>query len=397
MDVRDLRATGDRELFDTLQRDADVRRLLAKIERDGQKQKARRMLLGRALRLSKRSAPEVHAVVAECTRHLGVSTELELYVYPDTTFNAACVRPEGGRLFLLFSSALFESFEPDELHFVVGHELGHHVFGHHALPAGMLLEGESAVTGPVALQMYAWSRFAEVSADRAGLVCAGTLDVATSTLFKLASGLRRATGVRVDIDEFLSQAADMENDASGDPRDAEPADWFATHPFSPLRLKGVQLYAASELFTEGGIRRAALEAETQQLMSIMDPSYLTDASDAAKIMRRFLFAGGVLVADAADGISKEEVAALEKFLGPGAVDRANPSAIREDLPRRVESMLETVPLLRRGQVIRDLCVIALADGRVDPEEERVLNELASSIGVDTGLVARTLSASRPLD
>ena len=129
----------------------------------------------------------------------------------------------------------------------------------------------------------------------------------------------------------------------------------------------------------------------------MDPSYLTDTTDAAKVMRRFLFAGGVLVADASGGISKEEVATLEKFLGPGAIDRANPQAIREALPRMVQSMLDEVPPLRRGQVVRDLCIVALADGRVDPEEERVLNELATALGVDTSLVARTLSSARPLD
>jgi tellurite resistance protein len=247
------------------------------------------------------------------------------------------------------------------------------------------------------LQVYAWSRFAEVSADRTGLLCARDLDVATKTLFKLASGLRHASGIRVDVDELLSQAADMESEDSGDPRAEGRADWFATHPFSPLRLKSVQLFAASELFTQGGTRRATLESETQQLMSIMDPSYLTDTSDAAKVMRRFLFAGGVLVADASGGISKEEVTVLEKFLGPGAIDRASPAAIRDALPRMSQSMLDEVPALRRGQVIRDLCVVALADGRVDPGEERVLNELATAVGVDTSLVTRTLSAARPLD
>jgi tellurite resistance protein len=60
-------------------------------------------------------------------------------------------------------------------------------------------------------------------------------------------------------------------------------------------------------------------------------------------------------------------------------------------------MLEDVPRLRRAQVIRDLCVVALADGRVDPEEERVLNELATAVGVDTSLVARTIAAALPLD
>jgi tellurite resistance protein len=394
----DLRAHGDRDLSEKLREQPEIRSKIELIERDGEKIRARRHLLATALRLTPRAAPEIHGIVDECRHWLELKeTPFELYVYPATHFNAHCLKPEGGRLFVLFSSALFESFEPSELKFVVGHELGHHLFDHLALPAAPLLEGPHSISGPLALDVYAWSRFAEVSADRAGLLCAGNLEVATNALFKLASGLHRAGSVRVDADELISQAADMlledQKTMGADAR----GDWFATHPFSPLRLKALQLFAGSELCKAGGTSRAELESQTQTLMSIMDPSYLSEQSDAAKTMRRFLFAGGVLVADASNGISDEEVAALEKFLGAGAVDHANPKAIREDLPRRINAMLEEVPPLRRAQVIRDLCVIALADGKVDPEEERVLNELATAIGVDTAVVTRTIAKATPLD
>lgn len=398
MTTLDLRAEGDRALADKLSHDPDVRLRLSSCARDAEKQRARRHLLATALRLSPRSASDVHALVEECAKKLEVTTPYELYVYPETRFNALCVKPEGGRLFLLFSSALFEAFDPDELRFVVGHELGHHLFEHLALPVQELLGGEDAVSGPLALEIYSWSRFAEVSADRAGLYCAGRLEVATSSLFKLASGLHRPGSVRVDVDELLSQASDMQLEDAADPRGDERSDWFATHPFSPLRLKAAQLFAASDLFRDGGTARAVLEYETQQLMNIMDPSYLTDSSDESKTMRRFLFAGGVLVAAASDGISDAEVATLERLLGPGTVpERVNPAAIRDELPRRIQAMLDDVPPLRRGQVLRDLCVVALADGRVDPEEERVLGELAAAVGVDPSLVARTLAAALPLD
>src|SRR5262249_20541191 len=132
MSALDLRATGDRDLADKLRQDRDVKLRLERYER-GEKQRARRELLATALRLSAKSAPEVHRLVEECARKLEVKPPFELYVYPDTRFNAACVRPEGGRVFILFSSALFESFSPAELRFVVGHELGHHLFEHHAM------------------------------------------------------------------------------------------------------------------------------------------------------------------------------------------------------------------------------------------------------------------------
>jgi Zn-dependent protease with chaperone function len=65
-----------------------------------------------------------------------VDGPLEIFVYPEPRFNAAAVKPEKGRLLLMVSSALLEGFEPDELRFVAGHEVGHYLFDHHAIPTG---------------------------------------------------------------------------------------------------------------------------------------------------------------------------------------------------------------------------------------------------------------------
>ena len=399
MEPDELRAAGDRQLADKLLRNPDVSRAIERIHADKKSQRTRRHLLATALRLAESAAPDIHRIVGACRETLSVDTPIELYVYPDSGFNAACVRPERGRLFVLFSSGLFEAFAPEEMRFVVGHELGHHLFSHHDIPVSQLLGGESPLQGPLSLEIYAWARYAEISADRAGLACAGDLNGATGTLFKLASGLRGGGGMTVRLDEFVAQVGDLQDEAATAERDDEPsADWFSTHPFSPLRLKAVQLFATSDVLSPGGISRQALEAQTQELMTLMDPSYLTDTSDAAKAMRRLLFAGGVVVAAASGGISAEELAALERFLGAGAVpERMNIDAIREDLPRRTEMVKAEVPPLRRAQVVRDLCVVALADGHVDEAEERILCEIAEAVGVDASLVARTIASSAPLD
>ena len=110
-------------------------------------------------------------------------------------------------------------------------------------------------------------------------------------------------------------------------------------------------------------------------------------------------ARGVLVAAATDGIGEEEVAALEHFLGEGQIPRElNPDALREDLDRRIEFALDRVPPLKCAQVIRDLCVIAMADGRADEEELAVIREIAEALHVDPMVVEQTLNeASCGLD
>jgi hypothetical protein len=248
------------------------------------------------------------------------------------------------------------------------------------------------LTPGVVLELFAWHRYAEISADRAGVLCAGAGEPAAAALFKLASGLRGGR-VQVRIDQFLAQVGDLREEASRIGRAEEPprADWFATHPFSPLRLKAIDLFARSELMVPGGIPRAGMEAQVHDLMGVMMPSYLKEKSDAAESMRRLLFAGGVLIASTGAAIDTQAVAALERLLGPGSVPpELNPAALRRDLESRIAAVREHVPPLRRAQVIRDLCVIARADGHAGKAELRVIRDIAGAIGVPEDLVERTL-------
>lgn len=389
MAVGGLRAAGDSELAERLLADPDVKDAVERLDRRSKDPGARRHLLGTAIRLTREMAPDVHAIMDECRCMLGLEAPFETYVYPEPTFNAAAVAPEQGHLFLLFSSALLEAFEPDELRFVVGHELGHHLFEHHRIPVAVLLSGIAQIDAALALRLFAWQRYAEISADRAGLVTAGGLDPAARALFKLASGLR-GDRITVRIDQFLTQVGDLRREAErlATADDQPRSDFFATHPFSPLRLKAAQLFAASDMLEPGGVPRLDLEMQVQELMTLMDPSYLQDTSDVAEAMRRLLFAGGVAAAAASGTITEESLKALEQLLGVGSIPtNLRPDAIRADLPSRIDTVNRIVPPLRRAQVIRDLCVIACADGRTEDAKLTVIREIARAVSVDETVIA----------
>lgn len=396
MNAAGLRAAGDRELAERLLADSDVRDAIERLERRGKGPGARRYLLATAIRLTREMAPDVHDITDECRRMLGVEAPLETYVYPEPMFNAAAVAPERGCLFLMLSSALLEAFEPDELRFVVGHELGHHLFEHHRIPVAVLLSGIAQIDAALALRLFAWQRYAEISADRTGLVTAGGLNPAARALFKLASGLR-GDRITIRIDQFLTQAGDLRREAEGlaTAADEPRRDFFATHPFSPLRLRAAQLFAASEVFQQGGVPRLDLEMQVQELMTLMDPSYLQDTSDVAEAMRRLLFAGGVAVAAASGTVTEASVKVLERLLGVGSIpSNLRPDVIRADLPSRIDTVNRIVPPLRRAQVIRDLCVIACTGGRLDEVKLMVIREIARAVGVDETVLTCSTEVSR---
>jgi Zn-dependent protease with chaperone function/uncharacterized tellurite resistance protein B-like protein len=399
MDATRLRSRGDRELAEKLLEERLVKRVITHLEKAEEKSPGgvRRRLLATALRVTEEMMPDVHEEVRECRQRLSVDTPLEVYVYPDARFNAAAVKPEAGRLFILLSSGLLEAFPVSERRFVIGHELGHHLFGHHEIPIGYVLQGRERPRPDLALRLFAWSRYAEISADRAGAHCVDGPDDVARALFRLASGLRRPLeGVR--IEGFVAQIDELRLEQSDPGQGAPQADWFSTHPFSPLRLKALKLFFESDLADPSGYPAGTLEARVQELMALMEPSYLEEKSEMAETARRLLFAAAITVADASEEISEEETKAFEVFFGETSLgEELDIAAIKESLEARIAEANERVPHARRIQVLRDLCVIARADGHVSPEERVVIERIAKGLEVPVEIVTETLCAECDLD
>jgi tellurite resistance protein len=398
MDGQRLRARGDIELSKRLLDLPDVKLYQVRRERDPEDQ-VRRQLLAQAVRLTPSMAPILHGALDHCRATIGVEVPIELYVWPNPGYNAFSFAAERGRGFIGLTSSILEGFGEPELRFVIGHELGHLAFRHHDVPVGLLTARETGLAADVILTVFQWQRWAEISADRAGLACAGEVAPAASSFFKLASGLSHQV-VKFDIDAFLQQLSDLAAESEAARADDGPQnDWFSSHPLSPLRVRAVQLAAASELIKPNGTSLAVLEDEVTTLMTLMDPSYLKEPGEIGEAMRRLLLAGGAVVAAAGGPIDDDERRALEKLLGPGGVPaELSADALHGDLARRVERVKQVVPAPRRAQVIRDLAIIARADGKVEPEELAVVREIARSIEVDAAIVDSTLAlAAKGLD
>ena len=399
MDRETIRYQNDREMAAELLKHPDVVRVnehIARIQEDGP-MGTRRRLLGTSVRLSRFMAPDVHEMADECIEKLAMKIPHELYVYSSPQFNAACFKPEGGKLFVMFSSSLLEKFTGSELKFVIGHEFGHHVYNHHEIPIGYLLRGNQRPDPRLALDLFAWSRNAEVSADRAGAFCAGDMNGIARSLFKLASGLGDKI-IRFDLDEFLKQVDEMQVEDAEPGQGAPKEDWFSTHPFSPLRVKALKLFHQSELMTKGGNTHEHLEVGVQRLLSLMEPSYLEARTDTASAMRRLLFSGAIAVANAARGISEAEIELFEKFFGKGEFNESlNIDRIIETLPDRIETANQQASSSQRMQVMRDICVMSRADGKANDVERAVMDDIADQLGIPRALICQTLAQDCELD
>jgi tellurite resistance protein len=400
MKADEIRCENDLRLYEKLLADQDVIRVNKQLERMQANQArmgTRRHLLATSVRLSRSMAKDLHRQADECIEKLGLEIPLELYAFSSPQFNAACFKPEEGRLFVMFSSSLLEAFTEKELLFVMGHELGHHVYRHHDIPIGYILRGKQPPPAHLALELFVWSRYAEVSADRAGAYCAQDLQSVARALFKLASGVTSERVVQFSLDDFLAQVDDMLAVDAEPGQGAPMQDWFSTHPFSPLRVKALTHFDESILMKEGGFDKSSLEVKVQSTMSLMEPDYLQGKTEANKAMRRLFVAAAIAVADARSGISEEERKVLERFLDDIDLDKLDSDRLRERLPKRIESVLNLTSSSQRMQVMRDLCLVAHADGEAHEEEIAVLSEVAKGLELPETFVCQCLEDTLELD
>ncbi len=394
-----IRCVNDRDLSELLLNDRTVKRVNDQITRMEEKTPSgvRRRLLATSVRLSQRMAPDLHKMADDCIEKLGMEIPLELYVFASPQYNAMCFKPQDGRLFVMFASSLLEAFSESELRFVMGHELGHHVYQHHDIPIGYILRGDSRPDPRLAMQLFTWSRYAEISADRAGAHCAQDMHGVASALFKLASGLTSKT-IQFNMDDFLKQVDEMQLEDDEPGQGAPKEDWFSTHPFSPLRVRALKLFDESSFMKKGGTEPVDLEVGVTGLMSLMEPSYLEGKTETAEAMRRLLFAGALVVANARDGIGEEEIALFEKFFGKGAFsDGLDLDALDRDLEERIDAVKESASTPQAMQVVRDLCMVARAEGEATDEEIEVLERVAEGLGIAKSFVCTSLDADMTPD
>jgi Zn-dependent protease with chaperone function/uncharacterized tellurite resistance protein B-like protein len=412
-EIAAIQARRDRELRGELASDRGVQRALTRFEdrASGWGFRQRRALLAEAIRLNRRMAPQVAEALADCRAALGFDIPVEIYLRPEPTYNAFCSRGRAGPLVIGFSSRLLDEFDAGELRFVLGHEIGHALFDHFGIPMPITATiedvGGTLVSRAVQLRLFVWCRAAEVSADRAGLLCCRDPQVGATAFFKLASGLARPS-VQTDLDAFAAQIDSLASTPSAmneRVNDDDTLDCFSTHPYTPVRVRALVAFGRSRAFKSlmgeagaDGLSDDDVEQVVERDLSLMEPSYLEERTSESERMRRALYCAGITVAAAHGDVSTVEIGALRALLGAReAVTPTDPAAVKDELDKLLGELAEA-SLARRAQLIQHLTVIAGADGHVAEEEYAVMADIATRLQVPQEVIDQTLHASAaPMD
>lgn len=192
-----------------------------------------------------------------------------------------------GRAFLYLSTFFFDPASDGERKFMAGRLCGliaarqvtastlyallvdHHGIREMARKAvGPMLEVVLApLSMGVRLALSRWHRAAEISADRAGLLCCGDLEAAGRAMLRQSLGRTPDVGVAAYLEQLKASRTA-----------SNPGKWtelLADQPFTHKRLQALDLFARSEVYADwtgepvaDPLSRAELDAQTSRLLGV---------------------------------------------------------------------------------------------------------------------------------
>lgn len=211
-----------------------------------------------SVRMGPDQYPTLYRILQECCEVLDVP-EPEIYLTNHPFANAFAGGVE--RPYITLRSSIVDTLNDDELYHLIGHELGHIKCGHilyfsvarvlmpllEMLGRRTLGLGDAAQIAAMAAFMD-WSRNAELSADRAGLLCAQNFATSLSANLHLCGGPHRLQD-EGNPAAFLEQAQTYQDmnamDSFGKLMIAFFYSTWSTHPMPVHRTQALERWHAA--------------------------------------------------------------------------------------------------------------------------------------------------------
>jgi Zn-dependent protease with chaperone function len=259
---------GDLRVLRTLDRLRPVRLALEATVRMW-KSVARAELLGTAVKVSPAQFPHIHQLAVKCSEQLHIAVPT-VYISPALALNAHTFGTEEDA-YIVLNGMLVDHLNEAELASVIGHECGHIQNNHVVFSTALYYLVHFAnrfvkwVVAPAVIALQGWSRRAEITCDRASLLCTRNLETSQAALLKLALGSQRLYK-DLNVEAFLAQL----DESKGGP--GKYTELFKDHPYIPKRVQALRVFAESSYFRgltghEGGLSSEQCDAKVAELLS----------------------------------------------------------------------------------------------------------------------------------
>ncbi|MFR3332200.1 MAG: M48 family metallopeptidase [Odoribacter splanchnicus] len=166
------------------------------------------VVFGNSVRVHAKQFPEIHQIVAEQARELGISKLPTVFIENGNgTVNAFAVKMLSKKYIILKSDLvdlMLRHGKTDELAMIIGHELAHHAAGHLSFFRNLLIFPGRIIP----FIGGAYGRACELTADRIGYSLVGNKRVAENALITLALGAQTLKS-GINVEAFIEQETDI--------------------------------------------------------------------------------------------------------------------------------------------------------------------------------------------
>lgn len=242
--------------------------------------------------LGEKQMPQIYGQAVKAARVLGMTHMPDIYLSGERPWDCLTFGTEKDS-FIVIGSAIAGNFQGPDLFFLLAREMGHCQAGHALWQSVMrFLIGEQSqakgfmaggimnalkspgqlVVNAIEIPLLAWARQAEITADRAGLLCIGSVDIARRVL--ISWSLRSSFLFRqINVAAWLEQQAASEEDGYSKLSELTTS----STPYLSRRLRLLSEFAGSseinawrDYITESIRRASAYKQKQQQVKKIAE-------------------------------------------------------------------------------------------------------------------------------
>jgi uncharacterized tellurite resistance protein B-like protein len=354
---------------------------------------ANRLLADNVL-LNEVIAPRLYQICKEVKSKLNFQEEIEFYITQAAHLNAFAINGFGYRAHMIcFTSGLIQCLNDDELAYVIGHEIGHLMFKHSQLNtvAGILANSDEPVSSQIRNLFSRWDKYAEISADRMGYLAQPNLETVGKTFFKLASGLSEEH-LKFNITEYMKQL-DKIKDLSRD-------ELISSHPKNLVRLKCLELFSKSELYSASIISAMTKDQLQEEMATVLNLEEYHPTEEWQSKALEFIASAGMYIASIDNKMNPNEWETLYSMVYYHTSQPEKYLTFKDasEIEERKNAICGYYALSKNDHKFK-LCEmvvdIATCDGKLDEKERVALFEIANKLNIDDETMKRMIQqASR---
>ncbi len=376
----DLEANLSQELFDLFEGNI-VAKIMHEGKVEGESNSYQSILEGHSFKITPKLASKLNDLCVEVQEALRFEEKIDFFITNSPEVNCSVIsrREPGQSNLIMIKSGLIELFDDDELRFVIGHEIGHLISKNSELLNIIEFIFPSIDRVPIIFQnkIALWQKLSELSADRYGFIASPNLEKCISNFFKLASGLSTLR-IAFDPTAYLE-----EMDKVLEFFRSQPLMISTSHPVNPVRIKALQLFSESKLFSQI-VKRKTLEEDKsldEKINELIQILLIMERSNLDVHRRHFVATGGLIVSGADQQVSLEELNEIVDVLSQYTVfpkqildEIYATGKVMEIFETSVQAILNQNPS-ERYAMFEYLVGIALADKEFGKDEVDLLYQL----------------------